>query len=130
MAFHPIEALTGAVVIPLLVFVIPIHPAALAVVLSIMTVMGVTNHMGWEVFPAFMWRGRWGAWLITASHHQRHHEYYRGNYGLYFRFWDRLCGTDRGLGDFAARHARAACPPGGRPGDGGAAAPARRDAGR
>ena len=29
MAFHPIEALTGAVAIPLLVFVIPIHVAAL-----------------------------------------------------------------------------------------------------
>jgi sterol desaturase/sphingolipid hydroxylase (fatty acid hydroxylase superfamily) len=106
MAFHPIEAITGAVVIPLLVFVIPIHVAGLAVVLSVMTVMGVTNHMGWEMFPAFMWRGRLGAWLITASHHQRHHEYYGGNYGLYFRFWDRLCATDRGIGDFAREHAR------------------------
>ena len=107
MAFHPIEALTGAVVIPLLVFVIPIHVAALGLVLAIMTVMGVTNHMGWEVFPRFMWRGPLGGWLITASHHQRHHEQYGCNYGLYFRFWDRLCGTDRGLGDFARDHARA-----------------------
>ena len=67
-------------------------------VLAIMTVMGVTNHMGWEVFPRFMWRGPLGGWLITASHHQRHHAEYRCNYGLYFRFWDRLCGTDRGVG--------------------------------
>lgn len=101
MAFHPIEALTGAVVIPLLVFLIPIHVAALAVVLAVMTVMGVTNHMGWEVFPRFIWAGPMGKWIITASHHQRHHSDYRGNYGLYFRFWDRLCGTDRGLGSFA-----------------------------
>ena len=100
MAFHPIEALTGAVVIPLLVFVIPIHVAALGLVLGIMTVMGVTNHMGWEVFPRFMWRGAVGGWLITASHHQRHHAEYRCNYGLYFRFLDRLCGTDRGVGGF------------------------------
>ena len=107
MAFSPLEALSGAVIIPLLVFLIPIHVAALALVLGIMTVMGVTNHMGWEVFPAFMWRGALGGWLITASHHQRHHELYAGNYGLYFRFWDRLCGTDRGLGDFAKAHARA-----------------------
>lgn len=108
MAFHPIEAITGAVAIPLLVLVIPIHVGALAVVLSVMTVMGVTNHMGWEMFPAFMWRGRLGAWLITASHHQRHHEQYGGNYGLYFRFWDRLCGTDRGIGDFTHEHSRKA----------------------
>ena len=108
MAFSPAEALTGAVIIPLLVFIIPVHVGALVLVLSVMTVMGVTNHMGWEIFPRFMWQGRLGNWLITASHHQRHHEMYGGNYGLYFRFWDRLCGTDRGVGDFARAHARAA----------------------
>ncbi|WP_326525323.1 sterol desaturase family protein [Sphingomonas sp.] len=100
MAFHPYEAVTLAVVIPLLVFVIPIHAAMLGLVLTIMTVMGVTNHMGWEIWPRFMWRGPLGAWLITASHHQRHHDAYGCNYGLYFRFWDRMCGTDRGTGDF------------------------------
>lgn len=97
MSFHPIEAVTGAVVIPALVFVIPIHVAVLGLVLAIMTLMGVTNHMGWELFPRPLVRSRLGGWLITASHHQRHHEEYRCNYGLYFRFWDRLCGTDRGL---------------------------------
>ena len=100
MSFHPLEALTGAVVIPALVFLIPIHVAALGTVLAIMTVMGVTNHMGWEMFPRWMVRGPLGTWLITASHHQRHHDLYACNYGLYFRVWDRLCGTDRGIGSF------------------------------
>jgi len=100
MSFHPWEAVTGAVVIPALVFAIPIHVGALAVVLSVMTLMGVTNHMGWELFPRIIVRGVMGNWLITATHHQRHHDEYRGNYGLYFRVWDKLCGTDRGLGDF------------------------------
>jgi sterol desaturase/sphingolipid hydroxylase (fatty acid hydroxylase superfamily) len=97
MSFHPYEALTGALVIPVLVFLVPIHAAMLALVLLVMTVMGVTNHMGWEMFPRWLVHSRLGAWLITASHHQRHHENYRCNYGLYFRHWDRLCGTDRGL---------------------------------
>ena len=101
MSFHPIEAVTGAVVIPVLVFVVPIHIAALGVVLAIMTLMGVTNHMGWEMFPKWLVHGPAGSWLITASHHELHHHKYRCNYGLYFRFWDRLCGTDAGLGDFA-----------------------------
>ncbi|WNO53825.1 sterol desaturase family protein [Stakelama saccharophila] len=105
MAFHPVEALTGAIVIPLLVFFVPVHVGVLGIVLTIMTVMGVTNHMGWEIFPRFVWAGPLGRWLITASHHQRHHERYGCNYGLYFRFWDRVCGTDDGLGDFA-RHGR------------------------
>lgn len=101
MSFHPAEALSGAVVIPLLVFVVPIHVAALGAVLAIMTVMGVTNHMGWEMFPAKFVHGRAGQWLITASHHELHHQRYRCNYGLYFRVWDRMCGTDAGLGTFA-----------------------------
>ena len=102
MSFHPWEALTGAIVVPLLVFVVPIHVAMLGALLAIMTVMGVTNHMGWEMFPAGLVKGRAGNWLITASHHELHHQKYRCNYGLYFRHWDRLCGTDRGLGEFAA----------------------------
>ena len=101
MSFHPVEALTGAIVVPLLVFLIPIHVAMLGLVLTIMTVMGVTNHMGWEIFPRWLVHGPFGKWLITASHHQRHHSHYRCNYGLYFRLWDRLCGTDKGLGSFA-----------------------------
>lgn len=97
MSFHPIEALTGAVVVPLLVFVVPINIAMLGLVLTIATVMGVTNHMGWEIFPRWLVHSRLGDWLITASHHERHHEEYKCNFGLYFRLWDRLCGTDKGL---------------------------------
>ena len=103
MNFHLIEAVTGAIVIPLLVFVIPIHVAALGLVLSVMTIMGVSNHMGWEMFPRWMVHGPAGKWLITATHHQRHHERYLCNFGLYFRLWDRLCGTDGGLGTLPVR---------------------------
>ncbi len=99
MSFHPYEAITGAVVIPALVFLIPIHVAVLGLVLTIMTIMGITNHMGWEIFPRALVHSRLGNWLITASHHQRHHENYLCNYGLYFRVWDHLCGTDRGLSE-------------------------------
>jgi sterol desaturase/sphingolipid hydroxylase (fatty acid hydroxylase superfamily) len=97
MSFHPIEALTGAFVVPLLVFLVPIHVGVLGLMLLTMTVMGVTNHMGWEMFPRWLVHARAGKWLITATHHQRHHDEYLCNFGLYFRFWDKLCGTDRGL---------------------------------
>ncbi|OYZ30575.1 MAG: sterol desaturase, partial [Novosphingobium sp. 16-62-11] len=97
MNFHPVEAAIVSLLIPALVFVIPIHAGMLGLVLLVMTVMGVTNHMGWEMFPRWLVHARAGNWVITASHHSRHHELYRCNYGLYFRFWDRLCGTDKGL---------------------------------
>ena len=101
MSFHPVEAISGAILIPALVFLVPIHWAALLVILLVMTIMGVTNHMGWELFPRWLVKGRAGEWLITASHHQKHHDKYLCNFGLYFRFWDRVCGTDRGLGSFS-----------------------------
>ncbi|MEO1219785.1 MAG: sterol desaturase family protein [Pseudomonadota bacterium] len=97
MSFHPIESVSGAIVIPLLVFFVPIHLAMLGVVLTIATIMGVINHMGWEIFPRALVHSPLGSLVITASHHERHHEEYRCNFGLYFRFWDKLCGTDRGL---------------------------------
>ena len=97
MSFHPWEALSGALLIPALAFVIPIHFGALALVLTIATIMGVTNHMGWEMFPR-RWVGGWfGRHFISASHHEAHHKHYTCNYGLYFRFWDKACGTDKGL---------------------------------
>lgn len=97
MSFHPLEALTGAIVVPVLVFFVPINLTMLGLVLTIATVMGVTNHMGWEMFPRWLVHSPLGNWLITASHHERHHEEYLCNFGLYFRVWDRLCGTDKGL---------------------------------
>ena len=100
MSFHPWEALTGAIVVPMLVFVVPLHVAVLGLLLAIMTLMGVTNHMGWEIFPAGLVHGRAGKWLITATHHEFHHQSYRCNYGLYFRWWDRACGTDQGLAEW------------------------------
>jgi sterol desaturase/sphingolipid hydroxylase (fatty acid hydroxylase superfamily) len=116
MSFSVAESLSGALVIPLLVLLIPIHVSMLGVVLAIMTLMGITNHMGWEMFPKALVNGPLGRWLITASHHQKHHEAYRGNYGLYFRFWDRLCGTDLGLGSFAASGEQRTGRPAGRTG--------------
>jgi len=64
--------------------------------LMIMTVNAVFNHAGWEVFPEKWLKGPFGGILITATHHNQHHTKFTGNYGLYFRFWDKVMGTDRG----------------------------------
>ncbi|MBZ6379767.1 sterol desaturase [Pacificimonas flava] len=101
MSFHWTESLSGAFLIPALSFVIPIHLGALAVVLAVMTLFGTTNHLGWEIFPRRLVHGSFGKIVITASHHHRHHKDYGSNFGLYFRFWDRLMRTDTGVsGDF------------------------------
>jgi sterol desaturase/sphingolipid hydroxylase (fatty acid hydroxylase superfamily) len=93
-AFHPYEAVVGAIIVPALLFVIPLHVGALLFILILMTVASVLNHTGFEVLPDSWLRGFVGRHLISAAHHNLHHQRYRCNYGLYFRFWDRLTGTD------------------------------------
>jgi lathosterol oxidase len=93
-SFDAIEAALNAWLTPALVFFIPIHPAVILTLLTLMTVLAVLNHAGWEVLPDWLVRGPIGKWLISATHHSQHHTRFTCNYGLYFRFWDKVMGTD------------------------------------
>jgi sterol desaturase/sphingolipid hydroxylase (fatty acid hydroxylase superfamily) len=93
-AFDPAEAALVAWLLPALAFFIPIHIGVLVALLILMTVTAVLNHSGWEVLPGSFVNGPIGRHLISATHHSLHHTRYARNYGLYFRFWDKLMGTD------------------------------------
>ena len=54
----------------------------------------VMGHAGAEVHSAAFGPGRWLGWNNTTTHHDLHHETGRYNYGLYFRWWDKLMGTE------------------------------------
>ena len=90
-SFHPVEALLQAIIIPAMVFFIPVHLSVLLIVLTIMTAFGLTNHLGYEIYPSFFERK---LSLITARHHQVHHSHLSKNFGLYFTFWDKWMGTE------------------------------------
>ncbi|MDZ4660061.1 MAG: sterol desaturase family protein [Pseudomonadota bacterium] len=94
-SFHPYEAIIEALILPLLTFFVPIHIGALIFVLTAMTIFGVTNHTGYEIFSAKWMQGLWGKQMITATHHNQHHKNYFCNFGLYFRFWDKFMQTDK-----------------------------------
>ena len=94
-SFDPVEALSMAWLLPAMALVIPLHVGVALFLLLAMTVNAVLNHAGWEVFPDSWVRGRLGRAMITATHHNQHHTRFTGNYGLYFRFWDLVMGTDR-----------------------------------
>ena len=96
-SFDPIEAVSSAWLLPVMALFIPIHVGVALALLMVMTINAVFNHAGWEVYPQSWVRGFWGRHVITASHHNLHHTKFKGNYGLYFRFWDKVCGTDTGL---------------------------------
>jgi sterol desaturase/sphingolipid hydroxylase (fatty acid hydroxylase superfamily) len=80
--------------LPALTFFVPIHPAVIVVLLTLMTILAVLNHSGAELLPAWLVDGWIGGQLISASRHSLHHSHFDANYGLYFTYWDRLLGTD------------------------------------
>ena len=92
-AFSPLEAVVEALVVPLLLLVVPMHESAVFVFLLYMIVMNVIGHLGIELFPRGFARSRWWRWHSTSTHHNLHHRDFRGNYGLYFTWWDRWMGT-------------------------------------
>ncbi len=93
-SFHPVEALIQAGVFPLIVFLIPAHPVALLLFLLYMIVRNVLGHLGVEIFPRGFAARVSTRWHTTTTHHDLHHRDFRGNYGLYFAWWDRMLGTE------------------------------------
>ena len=93
-SFAPAEAVVQAVFLPLILLVLPLHPTVIFVFLVHMIVRNVLGHAGVELMPRRWLAGWWGRWLTTTLHHDMHHAQGRFNYGLYFRWWDRLCGTE------------------------------------
>ncbi|MBL8020235.1 MAG: sterol desaturase family protein [Leptospirales bacterium] len=96
-AFSPFEALVQLAIFPMIVFVIPAHPIALFIFPTWMILRNVLGHSGYEFFPAWFATTPVVRSLTTAVHHDMHHDTMRGNYGLYFRFWDRMMGTENPL---------------------------------
>jgi lathosterol oxidase len=95
MAFHPLEAVVEAGIIVLVVLLFPVHPLAIGIFLLFMMVYNVYGHLGYELYPKGFSKSLIGKWINTSVNHNQHHQYFRGNYGLYFLFWDRMMGTIR-----------------------------------
>jgi len=93
-SFHPLEALIEVGILPLVVFLIPVHPFAILIWALYMTTLNVMGHLGYELFPRGFTTGIITRWHNTSVHHNMHHRYVRSNYGLYFNIWDRLMGTN------------------------------------
>lgn len=86
-AFHPLEAIISMGIIPVIIFLIPWHHYALITFLSIMTLYDIFIHLGFDI--------KVSTWQVSPVFHDNHHQFNKGNYGLYFTFWDRLMGTSR-----------------------------------
>jgi sterol desaturase/sphingolipid hydroxylase (fatty acid hydroxylase superfamily) len=93
-AHHPVETLLEDTYFLLLIMVVPMHPLAFGVCGLHAFVLGVAGHMGYEFFPRGFTRHRIFGLHNTGTHHNMHHSHPRGNYSLYFNWWDQLMNTN------------------------------------
>ncbi|MGQ3297169.1 sterol desaturase family protein [Reyranella sp.] len=93
-AFAIPEAVVHGAFVPLFLLVVPMHGLGLLAFGIVQILRNVMGHAGTEVHPAAFGPGRWLGWNNTTTHHDLHHEAGRYNYGLYFRWWDKLMGTE------------------------------------
>ena len=94
-AFHPLEAVVEVGIVVVFLFTIPIHRSHLMLFFLMMIVYNVYGHLGFELYPRGFSKNIIGKWVNTSVNHNQHHQYFKGNYGLYFLFWDRVFGTIR-----------------------------------
>jgi Delta7-sterol 5-desaturase len=92
-SFSPLEAVVEGGIILVIAVLMPIHPLAIVAFLFLMTVYNVYGHLGYEIYPKWLVNSKLGKWLNTSTNHNMHHKFFKGNYGLYFRFWDEALGT-------------------------------------
>lgn len=92
-AFHPLEAVLESLIFVIFLFTIPVHGIHLSSFFIGSLVYNVYGHLGFELYPKRFNKHWLGKWVNTSIAHNMHHQFFKGNYGLYFTFWDRLMGT-------------------------------------
>jgi len=94
-AFHPLEAVIEAGIFAVILFGMPVMTVHFVVFFLFMMAYNVYGHLGWELYPKGFSKHWLGKWINTSVNHNQHHQYFRGNYGLYFLWWDRWMRTIR-----------------------------------
>ncbi len=93
LSFHPLEPFLLTIWVLPVALLLPVHIGTIIVIQAYGFFDNVKAHLGYEFFPAWFNRGPF-RWLTTATYHNMHHRQFTGNYGLHFRLWDRLLGTE------------------------------------
>ena len=92
--FSPIEAVIQAGIFPFVALTMPIHPLAFGLFMLWSITFNVAGHTGYEFHPRWLMDSWLGKFLNTPTNHIQHHDSFKGNFSLYFNFWDRWMGTN------------------------------------
>jgi len=93
-SFHPLEAFVNSWPGLILGLTVDAPFAAFSWFAWASLLDNLLGHNGFEWAPRWWHRVPFIGSKAPSMHHNLHHEKVRGNYGLYFTFWDRWCGTE------------------------------------
>ncbi len=93
-SFHFIEAWAEGLVLLVITVIIPMNILSITLFVLLGFIINVYGHLGYEIAPKWLRRTILFEVTNTSVHHNLHHSKFNGNYGLYFRFWDRVMGTE------------------------------------
>lgn len=96
-SFHWSEGILEVAWFIPLMFVIPMHHGTLYAFGMISLLFNVNGHLGVDLYPRSWATHPVFQWLNTSTAHNNHHKYFKGNYGFYFNFWDRIMKTQTKL---------------------------------
>ncbi|MEX0812971.1 MAG: sterol desaturase family protein [Chitinophagales bacterium] len=92
--FSGLEGVIQSGIIWVLAFCIPMHEYALLSFTVIAFVINVYGHLGYEIAPLWFRKTTIFKWMATSTYHNLHHSKFNGNFGLYFRWWDKWMNTE------------------------------------
>lgn len=95
-AFGIGEAVIHSTFILILVSILPIHYTAIMIFFSITLMTNIYGHLGMDILSEKRRNSFPFNLLFHTTHHGCHHRIPNGNYGLYFKFWDKVMGTYKG----------------------------------
>lgn len=93
VSFHPAETILLTLWIIPVTFFMPTYLPVLGLVQVYGLFENIKGHLGYEFFPSW-WNKSWLRFMTSSTHHNMHHHKFNGNYGIHFRFWDKLFGTE------------------------------------
>jgi lathosterol oxidase len=94
LSFHPGEAFIHGLFWYLLAFLIPLPVFWMFGFYSFMFYINMWGHTSFEFWHRDLLTHPILRILNTPTHHNLHHKFHRANYGIYYNFWDKLCGTN------------------------------------
>jgi sterol desaturase/sphingolipid hydroxylase (fatty acid hydroxylase superfamily) len=93
-SFSPSEAVVHGFFLAVYAFVVPTADEVIGFFLTVQLLLNAIGHSGVEIYPKWLVMiPRVGGYTGT-THHDIHHATSKHNYGLYFRYWDRIAGTE------------------------------------